>query len=58
MSDPRTSSETPNEESPEVQISPDDLALASKLAQKKDVDVEIYLKTLIHDELTRQAEIS
>lgn len=58
MSDPKTSPNTPDEESPDVQISPSDFTLASKLAQKKGMDVEIYLKALIHDELTRKAEAS
>jgi hypothetical protein len=50
-----TSSDTPHDESPDVQISGADLALATELAQNKGMDVEIYLRTLIHDELTRQA---
>ena len=54
MTDSATS-DAPPKESTDLQISPADLALASELAQKKDMDVEIYLKTLIHDELTRQA---
>jgi hypothetical protein len=56
MTDSRSSSDTPYEESSDVEISPDDLILATKLAQKKGMDVEIYLKALIHDELTRQAK--
>jgi hypothetical protein len=48
-----TTSNTPYEESPEVQISPADLALATKLAQKKGLDVDIYLKALIHNELMK-----
>lgn len=53
-----TSSATPHDESPDVQISGADLALATELAQNKGMDVEIYLKALIHDQLTLQAEAS
>jgi hypothetical protein len=56
MSDAGSFSDTPYEKSPDVQISPADLALARKLAQKKGMEVEIYVKALIHDELTRQAD--
>jgi hypothetical protein len=58
MTDSSSVSETPDEQSPDVEISPADLALATKLAQKKGVDVEAYLKALIHDELTCNAEAS
>jgi hypothetical protein len=58
MSQSKISSTGDYEESTEVQILPDDLALASQLAQKNDVDVETYIKALIHNELMKEAKAS
>ena len=58
MTDSSSVSDTPEGESPDVEISLADLALATKLAEKKGLDVETCLKALIHDELTRKAEAS
>ena len=42
----------------DLQIPYADLALASKLAQKKGLDVETYLKMLIREALARESKAS
>jgi hypothetical protein len=48
----------PPDEPTDFQIPPADLALATKLAHKQGVDVEAYLKTLLHVALTRESKAS
>ena len=52
------STETLHDESTDLRITHADLTLASKLAQKKGLDVETYLKMLIHEVLARESKAS
>ena len=52
------STETLHNESTDLRITHADLTLASKLAQKKGLDVETYLKMLIREALARESKAS
>ena len=53
-----TPTETLHDESTDLRITHADLTLASKLAQKKGLDVETYLKMLIREALARESKAS
>ena len=52
------STETLHDESTDLRITHADLTLASKLAQKKGLDVEIYVKMLVHEALACKSKAS
>ena len=49
---------TQHDEATDLQIAPADLVLAIKLAEKQGMDIETYLKMVIHEALIRETKAS